>query len=232
MNDNTKYKILIVDDEEDILEFLSYNLKKEDFIVYTASNGLDAIKTASKIVPDLIIVDVMMPGMDGIETCEELRSNPKLKNAAITFLTARSEDYSEIAGFKAGADDYITKPIRPKVLIARIYALLKRNIRHDEELENNIIEFDNLIINLEKHLVIEGEEELTLPNKEFKLLVLLASKPERVFTREEIYNSVWGSDVIVGDRTIDVHIRKLREKLGSQYIETVKGIGYKFIQSK
>lgn len=232
MNENSKYKILIVDDDEDILEFLSYNLKKEGFSVYTANDGLSAIKVASKIIPDLIIVDVMMPGIDGIETCEELRQIPSLKKTAITFLTARSEDYSEIAGFKAGADDYITKPIRPKVLIARIYALLKRNHIAQDDVNENIIEFNDIVINIEKHILIVGNDELSLPNKEFKLLVLLASKPERVFTREEIYNTVWGNDVIVGDRTIDVHIRKLREKLGSQYIETIKGIGYKFMQNK
>jgi two-component system, OmpR family, alkaline phosphatase synthesis response regulator PhoP len=232
MKENSEYKILIVDDEEDILEFLSYNLKKEGFTVYTEENGINAIKTASKIIPDLIIIDVMMPGIDGIETCEELRQNPKLKDSSITFLTARSEDYSEIAGFKAGADDYITKPIRPKVLIARIHALLKRKALQTEDTNHNIIQFDNIIIDIEKHLVIIDNDELSLPNKEFKLLILLCSKPERVFTREEIYNTVWGSDVVVGDRTIDVHIRKLREKLGSKYIETIKGIGYKFIQSK
>jgi two-component system, OmpR family, alkaline phosphatase synthesis response regulator PhoP len=227
--DSSDIGILLVDDEEDILEFLSYNLKKEGFNVYTASNGKDAIKVAKQMQPNLILLDVMMPEMDGIETCEMIRTNSDCKDTVIAFLTARNEDYSEIAGFKAGADDYITKPIRPKVLIARIYALLKRYEKTPEEIRNNsIIQIDNIIIDKEKHLVVYENEEIYLPNKEFKLLVLLTSKPERVYTRDEIYNTVWGSDVVVGDRTIDVHIRKLREKFGENYIQTIKGIGYKF----
>lgn len=229
MKDNSQYTILLVDDEEDILEFLSYNLKKEGFRVYTAINGIEAIAVAKEKRPHLIILDVMMPQMDGIETCERLRTYPELAGAVITFLTARNEDYSEIAGFNAGADDYIAKPVKPKVFISRINALLKRlgskSIGHSGD---DLIKVDNITIDAEKHIVTVGKEELVLPKKEFKLLLLLASKPEKVFTRDEIYNSVWGADIIVGDRTIDVHIRKLREKFGEKYIETIKGIGYKF----
>jgi len=223
------YKILIVDDEQDILEFLSYNLKKEGYLVYTASNGEKAIEKAKEIIPHLILLDVMMPKMDGMATCEELRKINDLSSCIIAFLTARSEEYSEIAGFSVGADDYITKPIRPKVLIARIQALLKRfTTKQKSNTSNSIITIDNITIDKDRHLVIVDEKELSLPNKEFKLLQLLTSKPERVFTRDEIYNDVWGSDAFVGDRTIDVHIRKLREKIGDDYFETIKGIGYKF----
>jgi two-component system, OmpR family, alkaline phosphatase synthesis response regulator PhoP len=224
--------ILLVDDEVDILEFVSYNLEKEGYKVYTAQNGLDALKIADKKNPDLILLDVMMPEMDGIATCEELRKNPKLKNTVIAFLTARGEDYSQIAGFEAGADDYITKPIRPKVLISRIKALLKRTTVADEvvaESNENTINIGNLIIDRERYMIAVDNEEMILPRKEFELLSLLASKPGKVFTREEIYSSVWGEQVIVGDRTIDVHIRKLREKIGEGHIKTLKGIGYKFV---
>lgn len=226
--ENEAIKILLVDDEPDILEFLSYNLKKEGYSVFTASNGEKALDKAKELIPHLILLDVMMPKMDGITTCEELRKIPELKNSVIAFLTARSEDYSEIAGFQIGADDYIAKPIRPKVLIARIQALLKRFTLNAEEKPTAIISINNITIDKEKHLVTVANQELTLPNKEFKLLVLLVSKPERVYTRDEIFNNVWGSDAYVGDRTIDVHIRKLREKIGEKYFETVKGIGYKF----
>lgn len=223
------FKILIVDDEPDILEFLSYNLKKEGFIVHTASNGEKALEKAKEIIPHLILLDVMMPKMDGMTTCEELRKIPELSSCIIAFLTARSEDYSEIAGFNVGADDYIAKPIRPKVLIARIQALLKRfSIKQQSLASTAILVIDNITIDKDKHIVTVNGEELSLPNKEFKLLQLLTSKPERVFTRDEIYNDVWGSDAFVGDRTIDVHIRKLREKIGDEYFDTVKGIGYKF----
>lgn len=221
-----EYKILIVDDEQDILEFLSYNLKKEGYTIYSASNGRDALKIAQKHEPDVIILDVMMPEMDGIETCEELRSLPQFANSLILFLTARSEDYSEIAGFRSGADDYIAKPIRPKVLMARIAAHLKRQSLQNQQ--SKPIYTDDVVIDKEKHLVTIRGEQHNLPNKEFKLLALLASKPERVFTRDEIFNEIWGTEVIVGDRTIDVHIRKLRERLGDDYIVTIKGIGYKF----
>ncbi|MFA9388386.1 MAG: response regulator transcription factor [Prolixibacteraceae bacterium] len=226
-------RILLVDDEIDILEFVSYNLEKEGYKVYTAQNGRDAIKIAEKKIPDLIILDVMMPEMDGIATCEELRKNPKLKSTVIAFLTARGEDYSQIAGFEAGADDYITKPIRPKVLVSRVKALMKRTVLVEEQaavvVNNNLIIIGNITIDRERYLITVEGTEMILPRKEFELLSLLASKPGKVFTREEIYTSVWGEQVIVGDRTIDVHIRKLREKIGETHIKTLKGIGYKFV---
>lgn len=226
-------KILLVDDEIDILEFVSYNLEKEGYKVFTAQNGRDAIKIAEKKVPDLIILDVMMPEMDGIVTCEELRKLPKLKSTVIAFLTARGEDYSQIAGFEAGADDYITKPIRPKVLISRVKALLKRTVLVEETVavtNDNMITIGNIVIDRERYMISVDTVEMVLPRKEFELLSLLASKPGKVFTREEIYSSVWGEQVIVGDRTIDVHIRKLREKIGELHIKTLKGIGYKFVE--
>lgn len=222
------YKILIVDDEQDILEFLSYNLKKENYEVYTSTNGGEAVEIAEKVLPNLILLDVMMPGMDGIETCEQLRAKPHLKDVIIAFLTARSEDYSQIAGFEAGADDYIPKPIKPKVLISRIKALLKR-MPSGAGAEDEINEVKSLYINREKYIVVKDGIEILLPRKEFELLFLLTSKPGRVFTRDEIFDTVWGSDIIVGERTIDVHIRKLREKLGDKHIQTIKGIGYKFV---
>jgi len=230
--ENSDYKILLVDDESDILEFLSYNLKKEGFQVETANNGLEGIEVAKKIKPHLIVLDVMMPEMDGIETCEKIREMPDLSDVLITFLTARSEDYSQIAGFDAGADDYISKPIKPKVLISRVKAMLKRANRSNDNFDDNtnsLIQIGTIAIDRERYLVIKGEEELSLPRKEFELLLLLSSRPQRVFTREEIYNGVWGENIIVGDRTIDVHIRKLREKLGDNLIKTVKGVGYKFV---
>jgi two-component system, OmpR family, alkaline phosphatase synthesis response regulator PhoP len=225
------YKILLVDDEEDILEFISYNLEREGFKVYSARNGVEAIKMAEKKKPDLIILDVMMPEMDGIVACEEIRKIPSCKDTVIAFLTARGEDYSQIAGFEAGADDYITKPIRPKVLISRVKALLKRSgvIAADMAAPEQVIVIGNLTIDKERYLLKIDDREMILPRKEFELLSLLVSKPEKVFTREEIYNAVWGENVIVGDRTIDVHIRKLREKIGNDHIKTLKGIGYKFV---
>ncbi len=223
----TSYKILIVDDEEDIVEILQYNLSKVGYNVSVARDGCEAIKKAKKILPDLVLLDVMMPNMDGMQTCEELREIPELKDTVIAFLTARAEDFSEIAGFSAGADDYITKPIRPKVLIARIQTLLKRQNREQVQ-ESKIIEYNNLKIDEERHSVVHNGIEVYLPNKEFKLLLLLAKKPNKLYSREEIYNAVWGTDIIVGDRTIDVHIRKLREKLNNEYIHTIKGIGYTF----
>ncbi|VAW23834.1 Response regulator receiver:Transcriptional regulatory protein, C-terminal [hydrothermal vent metagenome] len=233
MNEN-KAIILLVDDEVDILEFISYNLEKEGYKVYTATNGVDAIKVAEKQQPNLIILDVMMPEMDGIAACEEMRKNPLLKNTVIAFLTARGEDYSQIAGFEAGADDYITKPIRPKVLVSRVKALLKRTgsgiPEEISEEELNIVVIGNLIIDKERYLIKVDNNEMILPRKEFELLSLLVSKPGKVFTREEIYASVWGENVVVGDRTIDVHIRKLREKIGNGHIKTLKGIGYKFVE--
>ncbi len=230
-----KYKILLVDDEVDILEFISYNLEKEGFKVYTAQNGMEAIKIAEKKLPHLIILDVMMPEMDGIAACEEIRKIPALQSSIIAFLTARGEDYSQIAGFEAGADDYITKPIRPKVLVSRVKALLKRTggggAASSTPAENsNTLTIGNLVIDKERYLIKMSGEEMILPRKEFELLSLLVSKPGKVFTREEIYYSVWGDNVVVGDRTIDVHIRKLREKIGNDHIKTLKGIGYKFVE--
>jgi two-component system alkaline phosphatase synthesis response regulator PhoP len=225
-SENSVVKILLVDDEQDILDFLSYNLNKEGYQVFTALNGRDALKIAKKEVPHLIVLDVMMPDMDGIDTCREIRLIPSLKDVMITFLSARNEDYSQIAGFEVGADDYITKPIKPRVFTSRIKALLRRfapNQKKDEQVSLGDIRIDK-----EKHAVYKGEIEITFPKKEFKLLVLLASKPGKVFTREYILEQVWGDEVVVGDRTIDVHIRKLREKLGDNYIKTIKGIGYKF----
>jgi two-component system alkaline phosphatase synthesis response regulator PhoP len=225
---NANFRILLVDDEPDILEFVGYNLRKEGFQVHISSNGLEAIAIAEEVEPHLILLDVMMPGMDGIETCEELRKHSKLKDVLIAFLTARGEDYSQIAGFDAGGDDYITKPIKPKVLVSRVNALLKRVDSRivDEISEENPVK--GLIIDKEKYVVIIDGKEIVLPKKEFELLTLLYSRPQRVFTRDEIFTSVWGENVFVGDRTIDVHIRKLREKIGENFIKTVKGVGYKF----
>lgn len=232
MSENT-FKILLVDDEVDILEFISYNLEKEGYDVYTATNGAEAIRLAEKKLPHLIILDVMMPEMDGIAACEELRKIPSLQNTIIAFLTARNEDYSQIAGFDAGADDYITKPIRPKVLVSRVKALLKRTgiaTQVVAEVDTNTVSIGNLVIDKERYLIKLNDVEMVLPRKEFELLSLLVSKPGKVFTREEIYYTVWGDSVVVGDRTIDVHIRKLREKIGNDHIKTLKGIGYKFVE--
>ena len=219
------YKILLVDDEQDILDFLSYNLKKEGFEVFTVNSGKDALESVQKIKPNLILLDVMMPGMDGIETCRELREIPNLKNTIIAFLTARNEDYSQIAGFDVGADDYITKPIKPRVLGSRIRALLKR-VNPEVKVINHM-QLGGLKIDIERFVVMKDDVEITLPKKEFKLLALLATKPGKVFTRENILQQIWGEEVVVGDRTIDVHVRKIREKLGNDYIKTIKGIGYK-----
>ncbi len=222
----TNYKILLVDDEPDIVEFLSYNLKKEGYSVCVANNGKDAIQVAKKEHPHLIILDVMMPDMDGIETCREIREIKELKDVLIAFLTARSEDYTQIAGFEVGADDYITKPIKPRVFISRVKALLRR-LQTGESADSNLV-FGDIKIDKDKHVIFKGEEEINLPKKEFKLFALLSSKPGKVFTREYILEQVWGDEVVVGDRTIDVHIRKLREKIGEDHFKTVKGVGYKF----
>lgn len=219
-----KYKILLVDDEPDILEVLAYNLEKDGFDVRTCDNGRKAIELAKEETPDLIILDVMMPEMDGMETCIELRQIDRLKNTYIAFLTARGEDYSQIAGFDAGADDYIPKPVKPRVLISRIKALLRRSSGTQVQIE----EVEGIFIDRDKYLVKVDDVDLNLPKKEFELLSLLTSQPGKVFTREVILSTVWGDDVVVGDRTIDVHIRKLREKIGDKYIKTVKGVGYKF----
>lgn len=221
------YKILIADDEPDIVEFLQYNLERNGFTVYVSTNGRDAIKLAIQEKPDVILLDIMMPEVDGIEVCSDLRDRPDFNDTIIAFLTARGEDYSQIAGFEVGADDYITKPIKPRVLIARLHALLKR--KRIVEPSSAILQFGDLQIDKKKRLVILESEEIHFPKKEFEILNLLASKPEVVFTREEIYQCVWGFDIFVGDRTIDVHIRKIREKIGEDYIRTIKGIGYKFL---
>ena len=221
-----KEKILLVDDEADILEIVGYNLKKEGFEVTTTDNGKDAIKLAKKENPDLIILDVMMPEMDGMETCYQMRNIPSLKDTLIAFLTARGEDYSQIAGFDAGADDYITKPVKPRVLVSKVKAILRRkggSVAVEEDIEVGGISIDR-----ERYLIKKDGKDINLPKKEFELLSLLMSKPGRVYTREVIMNNIWGGEVVVGDRTIDVHIRKLREKLGDSYIKTVKGVGYKF----
>lgn len=227
--------ILLVDDEEDILEFLSYNLKKNGYNVHTASDGEEGIRKALKVKPDLIILDVMMPKMDGIETCEQMRSISDLGNPIIIFLTARSEDYSQIAGYDVGADDYITKPIKPKILVSKVKSLLRRSmISTDNSVQDsNILTInEHFIIDKERYLIIKDGREISLPKKEFELLLLFASKLDKVFTREEIFSNVWGNDVIVGDRTIDVHIRKIREKIGNDYIQTMKGVGYKFVNTQ
>ena len=224
---NKDIKILLVDDEPDILEIVGYNLSSEGYQVITAENGLEAVKKAKKELPHLIILDVMMPEMDGIEACEIIRKNPDLKDTLITFLTARGEDYSQLAGFDAGADDYITKPIKPKVLVSKVKALLRRF--KEQEFENENVKIGNLVINREEYKIILDGAEMVLPRKEFELLSLLASKPGKVFKREEILDKVWGNEVIVGGRTIDVHIRKLREKIGDDSFKTIKGVGYKFV---
>jgi two-component system, OmpR family, alkaline phosphatase synthesis response regulator PhoP len=224
--EKSEVKILLVDDEPDILEFVGYNIKKEGYSLLTSGNGKDAIRIASAEIPHLIILDIMMPGMDGIETCIELRKIPELKNTLIAFLTARSEDFSQIAGLDAGGDDYITKPIKPRVLISRIKALLRRPLTSQENEPLN--DLGDIIIDREKYVIIDKGKEISLPRKEFELLELLTSKPNKVFTREEIFEEIWGNDVIVGDRTIDVHIRRIREKLDSENIKTIKGVGYKY----
>lgn len=225
MTELTDVKVLLVDDEQDVLEFLGYNLRKEGFVVYTASNSREALRIAREQTPNLVLLDVMMPDLDGMETCIALRKIPALSEMIIVFLTARGEDYSQIAGFEAGADDYVTKPVKPKVLVSRIKALLRRQVLPAKP---DIIELGDLAIDRERYLVIQGKNEVSLPRKEFELLALLASRPDKVFTREEIFTHVWGNEVIVGERTIDVHIRKIREKLGIPNIKTIKGIGYKY----
>ena len=220
-------KILLVDDEPDILEIVGYNLSQEGYSIVTATNGKEAIAMAKKELPQLIIMDVMMPGMDGMEACENIRKIPELSNTLITFLTARSEDYSQVAGFEAGADDYISKPIKPKLLVSKVKALLRR-LKGDENKNPETIIVGSIVINREEYKIIKDNVEIVLPRKEFELFYLLASKPGKVFKREEILDKIWGNDVIVGGRTIDVHIRKLREKIGDEYFKTTKGVGYKF----
>lgn len=218
----------MVDDEPDILEIVSYNLSSEGYNVITAEDGAEAVEIAKKKKPHLIILDVMMPGMDGIEACEKIRKIPEIQHTVITFLTARGEDYSQVAGFDAGADDYITKPIKPKVLLSKVKALLRR-FKEEDKTAGDIINLGDLIINREEYKILVNGEEIILPKKEFELLYLLASKPGKVFKREEILDEVWGNEVVVGGRTIDVHIRKLREKIGDDKFSTIKGVGYKFV---
>jgi two-component system alkaline phosphatase synthesis response regulator PhoP len=219
-------KILLVDDEADILEIVGYNLSQEGYQIATATNGREAITKAKKVIPHLIIMDVMMPEMDGMEACENIRKIPELNNVIITFLTARSEDYSQVAGFDAGADDYITKPIKPKLLVSKVKALLRRLKENEQNSET--LNVGGIEINREEYKIVKEGVEIVLPRKEFELFYLLASKPGKVFKREEILDKVWGNDVIVGGRTIDVHIRKLREKIGEDFFKTIKGVGYKF----
>lgn len=221
-------KILLVDDEPDILEILSYNLTAEGYQVFTAKNGVEGVEKAKKRKPHLIILDVMMPEMDGIEACEIIRATKGLEDTIIAFLTARGEDYSLVAGFDAGADDYITKPIKPKVLVSKVKALLRRT-KEEEVPGDDVLKVGQLEINREEYKVVNKGEEIVLPRKEFELLALLASKPDKVFKREVILDKVWGQEVVVGGRTIDVHIRKLREKIGDEHFKTVKGVGYKFV---
>jgi two-component system alkaline phosphatase synthesis response regulator PhoP len=224
---SSRQKILIVDDEPDIRELIEYNLKKEGYQVFTASNGQEGVAEAKRSHPDLIILDIMMPKMDGIEACRILRTMNEFKNTFMVFLTARSEEYSEIAGFNVGADDYIAKPIKPRALVSRINAILRRNSQPEEAIENKL-EIGDLIIDRETYMVYRNSQKIVLAKKEFELLYLLASKPGKVYTRDVILKSIWEDSVVVTNRTIDVHIRKVREKLGEDYISTVKGVGYKF----
>lgn len=219
-------KILLVDDEQDILEIVGYNLTQEGYQIVTATNGKEAIQVAKKELPQLIIMDVMMPEMDGMEACENIRRLPELSNVIIAFLTARNEDYSQVAGFEAGADDYIAKPIKPKVLVSKVKALLRR--MKEDEVQGDILNVGGIEVNREEYKIVQDGREIVLPRKEFELFYLLASKPGKVFKREEILDKVWGSEVVVGGRTIDVHIRKLREKIGDELFKTIKGVGYKF----
>jgi two-component system alkaline phosphatase synthesis response regulator PhoP len=228
---NTNIKILLVDDEPDILEIVGYNLKNEGYKITTAKNGVEAVELAKKIHPHLIILDIMMPEMDGIEACEKIRATEGLEDIIITFFTARSEDYSQVAGFNVGADDYITKPIKPKVLISKVKALLRRiNNTSENSISNSSTKLNvgGIIIDRDEYVIIKNGEKLSLPRKEFELFSLLASKPDKVFKRDDILDQVWGNEVVVGGRTIDVHVRKLREKIGDSYFKTVKGVGYKF----
>jgi two-component system alkaline phosphatase synthesis response regulator PhoP len=231
MKSTGQYKILIADDEPDILEFVCYNLIKEGFQVSTATNGIEALEKAKSINPHLILLDIMMPELDGVETCRELRSMPEFEDTIIAFLTARSEDYSQIVGFEVGGDDYITKPIRPRVLISRINALLRRTEKASGNANSSkVLKIGDLLIDKEQYVIRKegSDDKIVLAKKEFELLTLLVSKPGKVFSREEIFKNIWGSNVIVGNRTIDVHIRKIREKIGDEYIKTIKGVGYKF----
>ncbi|MPM20579.1 Transcriptional regulatory protein WalR [bioreactor metagenome] len=228
MNQNENIKILLVDDEKDILEIMSYNLKKEGYDVFTARDGQSAINKALDIEPKLIVLDIMMPGMDGITACQEMRRHESLKNTVIIFLTARNEDFAQIAALESGGDDFISKPITPKVFLTKVKTYLRRFTADTAPDNSRELEFEGLTINFERYIVIREGHEILLPRKEFELLALLAGKPGKVFTRDEIFSKVWGNDIVVGDRTIDVHIRKIREKIGLSLIRTVKGVGYTF----
>ncbi len=219
------FRILLVDDEPDILEFVGYNLTREGFVVFKASNGFEALTMAPEVLPHLVILDVMMPRMDGIETCRELRKIPMLDNTIIAFLSARGEDYSQLAGFEAGGDDYISKPIKPSLLVSRVKALLRRNKIQDKQTDSIVTK--RLVIDKERYMILRDSSEIVLPKMEYELLSFLAAKPGKVFTRQEIFEGVWGNGVVVGNRTIDVHVRKIREKLGEEVIKTMKGVGYK-----
>ena len=224
--DISSIKILVVDDDPDIVEILKYNLKNSGYSVKSAGNGVEAIKKAKKFIPDIILMDVMMPEMSGIEACEEIKNIDQLSQAIIIFLSARSEDYTQISAYDAGADDYISKPVKPKILLKKISNIAKKI--SSEKNAPKTIDLGSIKINKEEYVVIKDKKEILLPRKEFELLFLLATKPDKVFTREEIMNKVWGTQVVVGDRTIDVHVRKLREKIGEKHIKTLKGVGYKF----
>ena len=224
--DISSIKVLVVDDDPDIVEILKYNLKNSGYSVKSAGNGVEAIKKAKKFIPDIILMDVMMPEMSGIEACEEIKNINQLSQAIIIFLSARSEDYTQISAYDAGADDYISKPVKPKILLKKISNIAKKI--NSEKSDPKTIDLGSIKINKEEYVAIKDKKEILLPRKEFELLFLLATKPEKVFTREEIMNKVWGTQVVVGDRTIDVHVRKLREKIGEKHIKTLKGVGYKF----
>ncbi|MBN7815150.1 response regulator [Algoriphagus pacificus] len=226
MSDKQKIKVLVVDDEPDIVEILKYNLQKEGYEVATAEDGIKAVKVASKFLPDVILLDIMMPGQDGVETCLQIRQIPELKNAFVIFLTARMEEYSEVAAFDVGADDYITKPIKPRALMSRIAALFRRESKKEQEQIQ--IKIKDLIIDRGSYTIDKSGKTITLPKKEFELLYFLAKNPNMVFSRDELLQNIWGADVFVLARTVDVHIRKVREKIGEDYITTVKGVGYKF----
>lgn len=226
MSDKQKVRVLVVDDEPDIVDLLSYNLKKEGYDVAAAEDGIKAVKVASKFLPDVILLDIMMPNQDGVETCRQLREIPELKNTFIIFLTARSEEYSEVAAFDVGADDYITKPIKPRALMSRIAALFRRESKKEQEFTQ--IKIKDLIIDRTSYTIDKGGKTITLPKKEFELLYFLAKNPNMVFSRDDLLQNIWGADVFVLARTVDVHIRKVREKIGDDYITTVKGVGYKF----
>jgi two-component system alkaline phosphatase synthesis response regulator PhoP len=227
-----KHKVLIVDDEPDIVELLQYNLEKEGYEVQTASSGKKALSVAKNFIPDLILMDIMMPEMDGVETCRQLRERPEMANTYIIFLTARSEEYSEIAAFDVGADDFLTKPIRPRALMSRINALFRREVQKTSPEEHDVIRIGEFAIDKTSYTLMKGEEQITLPKKEFELLYFLASNPYKVFSRDDLLHHIWGADVYVLARTVDVHIRRVREKIGEDYITTVKGVGYKFEMPK